>query len=111
MITGEAAADRRHVERQLSGNRTRGKAPAMSGRGRDVFSSNSLWWAFFHFRRTGWITPVTGPVKGAYAAGRRDDIKELGARLYYPGGSPGSSWPYGLWGSVPVVKSGLGSLR
>ncbi len=50
-------------------------------------------------------------VKGAYAAGRRDDVKELGARLCYPGGCPGSSWPYGLWGSVPGVKSGLGSLR
>src|SRR5215471_2267574 len=61
LLRMEATADRRHVERQLSGNGTSGTAPAISGRGLDVLASNSLWWAFFHFRRTGWMTPRNRP--------------------------------------------------
>jgi hypothetical protein len=34
---------------------------AISGRGRDVLASNSLWWAFFHFGRTRWMRPRKRP--------------------------------------------------
>ena len=83
-ITGETAADRRHMEPQLSGNRTRGKAPAMSGRGRDVFSRNSLWWAFFHSRRTGWITPRNRPTLPT----KRGAISLAVSRTFYRGENP-----------------------